>query len=109
MWENRATTAARGETGTVDAGAPSVRDRGLDGGFVLGVFGAVLVSGEVAAVAMAKAVDGLHPGERRRGPCLQRMALQQQIARFTATQPQPQRMLRCRNRRPRIGQVGEPA
>ena len=47
---------------------------------------------------MAEAVDRLRQRESRGNQLLQRMAAQQQIARLVAAQPQPQRVLRRRNR-----------
>jgi hypothetical protein len=98
-----------GKSRSVDAHTLPLCQRRLDGGFVLWILGTVFIAGEIAAVLMEKAVDRLHQCEVGINQRLQGVAAQQHVARLVATQPQPQRVLRRRNRRAGVWQNRKPA
>ena len=77
------------KAGAVDTRAQPLRYGCLDGGFILGIFSTVFVTGQITAILMTEADDRLRQSESRCNQRLQGVTSQQQIARLVATQPQP--------------------
>jgi len=68
-----------------------VHERGRFGGGILGIFGAVLVAGQVATVLVLEGVHGVPQVERRQQGGFKLACPMHQFAAVAAAQPQPQR------------------
>jgi hypothetical protein len=97
----------RDEARAVQPRAAPMHQGGRCGGVALGVFGAILVAGEVAAMAVLESVHGLAAGKSRRHRCLQRPCPMQQFAAIRAAQPQPQPRRGGGHVHPGAGERGE--
>ncbi|MNS68422.1 hypothetical protein D3C72_1017040 [compost metagenome] len=83
----------RGEAATDHAVGACALQGGSDGGFVVGVFGAVFIAGQVVAVLVA---EGFLHLDQTQGWCqcgFESVAAVEQFTTVDAVQPHPQRVL----------------